>query len=216
MKKLFVIIVSFVFSAAASAQQNTRWGVVVGMNSSELTSSRYFDSRIGFHLGVKAEIGLPQITQGAYLETAILLSLKGEKMSDEFDGEEVDGNSGVKINPYYLEVPVHIGYRYALNKNFNLFGSFGPYFAYGLFGKIKVNGIGDDGYSYHIKTDVFGSDTMKHFDFGLGGRIGAEFNNKIQLSVGYDYGLTKPFSSDNASVYGKYNKNLSISVAYMY
>jgi len=57
---------------------------------------------------------------------------------------------------------------------------------------------------------------MKHFDFGLGGRIGAEFNNKIQLSVGYDYGLTKPFSSDNASVYGKYNKNLSISVAYMY
>ena len=211
MKKLFVIIVSFVFCAAASAQQNTRWGVIVGMNSSELTSSRYLDSRIGFHLGVKAEIGLPQVSQGAYLETAMLLSLKGEKTSNEFDGDE-----GIKVNPYYLEIPVHIGYRYALSKNFNLFGSFGPYFAYGLFGKIKADVIGPKGNGYEVKTDAFGSNTMKHFDFGLGGRIGAEFNNKIQLSVGYDYGLTKPFSSDNASVYGKYNKNLSISVAYMY
>jgi hypothetical protein len=211
MKKLFVIIVSFVFCAAASAQQKTRWGVVIGMNSSELTSSWSFDSRIGFHLGVKAEIGLPQVTQGAYLETAMLLSLKGEKTSTDFDGDEA-----IKVNPYYLEIPVHIGYRYALNKNFNLFGSFGPYFAYGLFGKIKADVIGPKGNGYEVKTDAFGSNTMKHFDFGLGGRIGAEFNNKIQLSVGYDYGLTKPFSSDNASVYGKYNRNLSISVAYMY
>ena len=43
----------------------------------------------------------------------------------------------IKFNPYYLEVPVRVGYKYAVNDDFSLFGSVGPYMAVGLFGKMQ-------------------------------------------------------------------------------
>ena len=85
-----------------------------------------FDSKIGFHAGVKAEVGLPQISEGVYLDMGALLTLKGAK---------IDGGSAasIKFNPYYLEIPVHIGYKYAVNENFAIFGNAGPYLAIGPF-----------------------------------------------------------------------------------
>ena len=59
---------------------------------------------------------------GAYMDFAALLTLKGAK---------IDGGSlaSIKFNPYYLEVPVRVGYKYAVNEDFSLFGSVGPYMA---------------------------------------------------------------------------------------
>lgn len=76
------------------------------MNASKFSISG-LDSRIGFHAGVKAELGLPQVTEGAYMDFGALLTLKGAKL----DGGAA-GN--IKFNPYYLEIPVHIGYKYAV------------------------------------------------------------------------------------------------------
>ena len=43
-----------------NAQDNLKWGVMAGMNVSKYTITG-FDSRIGFHAGVKAELGLSLI-----------------------------------------------------------------------------------------------------------------------------------------------------------
>lgn len=162
MKKVLLLMAMLTIGLASiNAQDNLRWGATVGMNSSNFSITG-FDSKIGFHAGVKAEVGLPQISEGVYLDMGALLTLKGAK---------IDGGSAasIKFNPYYLEIPVHIGYKYAVNENFAIFGNAGPYLAIGLFGKAKAEGDILDEYEFDDNsTNVFGDDAMKRFDFGLG------------------------------------------------
>lgn len=206
MKKILALVAILAIGlGSVNAQDNLRWGVTAGMNVSNLKVSG-FDSRIGFHAGAKAELGLPQVTEGAYLDFGALLSLKGAK---------VDGGSlgSIKMNPCYLEIPVHIGYKYAVNDNFTLFANAGPYFGIGLFGKLKTTGtIKNELESLAGKSseNIFGDDGFKRFDFGLGLKAGMEFSKKYQLSIGYDFGLTE--TSDA----GTKNRNLMISLGLMF
>ena len=193
---------------SVNAQDNLKWGVMAGMNVSKYTITG-FDNRIGFHTGVKAELGLSQEASGAYMDFAALLTLKGAK---------IDGGSiaSIKFNPYYLEVPVHVGYKYAVNDDFALFGSVGPYIAVGLFGKAKakVDGniadLGELG-TNSASEDIFGDDGLKRFDFGLGLKAGVEFSKKYQVAISYDFGLI-----DVQKDLGMKNRNLMISLGYMF
>lgn len=92
MKKVLLLIAMLTVSLASiNAQGNLRWGATVGMNSSNFSITG-FDSKVGFHAGVKAEVGLPQFSDGLYLDMGALLTLKGAK---------VDGGSAatIKFNP---------------------------------------------------------------------------------------------------------------------
>lgn len=209
MKKVLLFFVLVAMSVVSvNAQDNLKWGVMAGMNVSKYTITG-FDSRIGFHAGVKAELGLSQEASGAYMDFAALLTLKGAK---------IDGGSiaSIKFNPYYLEVPVHVGYKYAVNDDFALFGNVGPYIAVGLFGKAKakVDGniadLGELG-TNSASEDIFGDDGLKRFDFGLGLKAGVEFSKKYQLAISYDFGLVEV-----AKDLGIKNRNLMISLGYMF
>ncbi|TGY02096.1 porin family protein [Bacteroides acidifaciens] len=209
MKKVLLFFVLVAMSVVSvNAQDNLKWGVMAGMNVSKYTITG-FDSRIGFHAGVKAELGLSQEASGAYMDFAALLTLKGAK---------IDGGSiaSIKFNPYYLEVPVHVGYKYAVNDDFALFGNVGPYIAVGLFGKAKakVDGniadLGELG-TNSASEDIFGDDGLKRFDFGLGLKAGVEFSKKYQLAISYDFGLVEV-----AKDLGMKNRNLMISLGYMF
>lgn len=171
------------------------------MNSSNFSITG-FDSKVGFHAGVKAEVGLPQVSDGVYLDLGALLTLKGAK---------IDGGSAasIKFNPYYLEVPVHIGYKYAVNENFAIFGNAGPYLAVGLFGKAKVEGeLVDELDVESNSTNVFGDDAMNRFDLGIGLKAGVEFNQKFQIAIGYDWGMI-----ENIKDSGNKNRNLMLSLS---
>ena len=200
MKKILVLFaLTAIAMVSVNAQDNLKWGVMAGMNVSKYTFTG-FDNRVGFHAGVKAELGLSQEASGAYMDFAALLTLKGAK---------IDGGSiaTVKFNPYYLEIPVHVGYKYAVNENFALFGSVGPYLAVGLFGKAKLsigNAIGD-------WADIEGMDGFKRYDLGLGLKAGVEFNKKYQVALSYDFGLI-----DVQKDLGMKNRNLMISLGYMF
>ncbi len=143
------------------------------------------------------------------MDFAALLTLKGAK---------IDGGSiaSIKFNPYYLEVPVHVGYKYAVNDDFALFGNVGPYIAVGLFGKAKakVDGniadLGELG-TNSASEDIFGNDGLKRFDFGLGLKAGVEFSKKYQFAISYDFGLVEV-----AKDLGMKNRNLMISLGYMF
>jgi hypothetical protein len=206
MKKILALVAILAIGLGSiNAQDNLRWGVTAGMNVSNIKVSG-FDSRVGFHAGVKAELGLPQVTEGAYMDFGALLSLKGAK---------VDGGAlgSIKLNPCYLEIPVHIGYKYAVSDNFTLFANAGPYIGIGLFGKLKTTGEIKNELESSVGTsseNIFGDDGFKRFDFGLGLKAGMEFSQKYQISIGYDFGLTE--TSDA----GTKNRNLMISLGFMF
>lgn len=205
MKRLFIILsVVFILSnVVANAQEGLKWGVMAGMNSSNFSTDGS-DSKVGFHVGVKTEKYLPQIAQGVYFDMAALLSLKGAKVNG--------GDASLKFNPYYLEIPIHMGYKYDVNENFAIFGNFGPYFAVGLFGKMKATGdlIEESGLTrLHDSAKVFGYYGIDRFDFGLGLKAGVEFCLKYQISIGYDWGLI-----DNIDNSSNKNRNLMLSLGY--
>ncbi|MEL5892106.1 porin family protein [Bacteroides sp. GD17] len=203
MKKFFVLFVLLMTGVIGiHAQEGLKWGAMAGMNSSDFSTDG-FSSKVGFHVGIKAEKELSQIAQGVYLDMAALLSLKGAQVNGD--------DASLKFNPYYLEIPIHMGYKYAVNDNIAVFGNFGPYFAVGLFGKVKATGYLIDESNIHDSAKVFGDDAMKRFDFGLGLKAGVEFCQKYQFSIGYDWGLI-----DNVENGGNKNRNLMLSLGYFF
>ena len=203
MKKILALVAILAIGfGSINAQENFKWGVTAGVNVSSLNVTG-MDSKVGFHAGVKAEVGLPQVTEGAYMEFGTLLTLKGAKI-------EVGSVLNAKISPYYLEFPIHVGYKYPVNEDFTLFFNAGPYVAIGLFGKMTAGGDIVDGDSESV--DAFSEEGgLKRFDLGLGVKAGMEFNQKLQVSVGYDFGLAKV---ENES--GLKNRNFMISLGVLF
>lgn len=210
MKKVLILFALVAISmVSVNAQDNLKWGLMAGMNVSKYTFTG-FDNRVGFHAGVKAELGLSQKeTSGAYMDFAALLTLKGSKI----DGGAI---ASLTFNPFYLEVPIHVGYKYAVNDDFSLFGSVGPYVAVGLFGNMKAK-MGSDlaglagSDENSVSEKIFGDDGIERFDFGLGLKAGVEFSKKYQVSLSYDFGLVEVQKE-----LGLKNRNLMISLGYMF
>ena len=223
MKKILLFIAVMAMGlGSVNAQDNLKWGVVAGMNVSKMSTAG-LDNKIGYHVGVRAELGLPQVANGLYLDAAALISAKGAKT-------DAGDLGGINVNATYLEIPIHVGYKYAVNDNFNVFGSFGPYVGIGLFGKTKVDELDYDSSHELVNTsykyNTFG-DGYKRFDMGLGLNVGVEIQQKYRISLGYDFGLLKAFdaaSENNGDdeemeinlASGAKNRNLTISVAYMF
>lgn len=100
------------------------------------------------------------------------------------DGGEGNGD---RVNLNYLQLPAHIAYKYELAPNVKLVAGIGPYLAYGVSGELKYKAIGD--YEAY-EVNAFEDGAYKSFDFGLGLGAGIEVN-RINIRIGYDYGLTK-------------------------
>ena len=173
--------------------------VVAGLNIADISK---YDSRIGFHVGVRGKYDFPAEYSGAYANAAALISLKGGQL-------DYGDILNVNVDEYYLEIPVHIGYKHTFNDKFALFGEFGPYFGIGLFGKLKLESEGES-----LSVDTFSEKGgVKRFDMGLGFRIGTEINKLVSISIGYDFGLVNTNNDDN----GKFkNSNLTLSIGYKF
>ena len=78
----------------------------------------------------------------------------------------------------------------------------GPYLACGIAGKYKIAGV---------KSDFFGDDAAKRFDFGLGMGVAYEIN-KFFIDLTGEFGLTKIADGDDAPK----NMNFSIGVGYKF
>ncbi len=193
MKKLSVLFAAIVACVMSLSAQGTFVPeITVGMNVATVNQDGV-TSRIGFHAGVRGDYYFSG-QDGAYLNAGLLLSLKGYKVEADWFDETVKET----LNPYYLELPIHFGYKYSITDNVAVFADFGPYFAVGLFGKTE-------GY------DVFGDDGIKRFDMGLGLRGGVEFNNKFNVSLGYDWGMLDIIDEVKVK-----NRNFMLSLGYKF
>ena len=210
MKKFLPLFsVALMVSAAVSAQ-SLRYGITGAMNVSnyaiEIGGVEYSpDSRIGFNAGFRMEMDAPFITDGVYFDSELVLSSRGTKIKAVVNEADVDLTS----RPYYLEMPIHIGYSMPVGSNFNVYASFGPYLALGIFGTERLSS-GD----ISSKPDTFSNDNLKRFDFGLGIRAGVAMFDHYRIYLGYDWGLVNiAQDSTNDKIN---NRNFYVGMAYMF
>lgn len=224
MKKiLLTMLLASAFCMAGKAQ-DFRVGVTGGYN---LSAPSAYDSQSGFHVGLKGELGLPQAAKGLYLDFGLLLSSHGWKSAGYYYNgdyarsvEQTPGTSssgyasGWKCTPYYLNIPVHIGYKFATGRNVSLFVNAGPYFNIGLFGKATETITSDKGEVTAKKTtdNVFSDKMQERFDWGLGFRAGVEIVRHIQLGIGYDWGMKNIYKSGTECK----NRTFTASCAYLF
>ena len=211
-KHLFVCL--FAFAAICANAQEIKYGVTAGINFNSLSSNSN-DARTGFHAGLKTEI---DFNEKLYVNAGLMLTSKpwGDLGITTPAWNKTDFWNAT---PYYLEIPVHVGYKLPVAKNVKIFAEAGPYMAIGLFGSGKYTEKQyDEGFKNLIESkthdleDPFKHNYQKRFDWGLGGNIGVELFNHYQLSVGYDWGL-KEILGKNTSMK---NKTFMISASYLF
>lgn len=198
-KIYFVLFIGLITSMSMFAQLPVSLGVKAGMNLSEIQKFND-DVKVGFNVGVTAELGLPS---NFYLMSGLELTTKGTKGKNII----VDASgfmAKATYNAMYLQLPIHAGYKLDIAPGIKLVFRAGPYLAYGIGGKVKWD-------IKNIEDEDFFNDNTNRFDFGIGGAVGVEFINKISVSLGADQGLTKVFKETKTK-----NRAAYISVGYKF
>ena len=193
MKKGLIFVLFALVSIVSYSQIS--WNAKVGMNMSNFTGDMDTDMKIGFNVGVGMEY---QFSDMWSIQPSLMFTQKGAKQDE------------VKMNPMYLEIPVLAAARFAIADNQNIVVKAGPYFAFGVAGKVKV---GDE------KGDFFGDGDDqyggKRFDCGIGVGVAYEIG-KFFVGLDGEFGFTNvvDFKSDNVS--NPKNMNFSIGVGYKF
>jgi hypothetical protein len=114
---------------------------------------------------------------------------------------------GGKIALDYLEVPIYGIYNYGINKTSAVYGGLGPFFSYGIGGKVSGSGF---------STPSFGENNggYKRFDAGIGFLVGYQYQNFL-FSLNYDLGLANTAypSTDISSKTRSFGINVAYSIS---
>lgn len=235
MKKIFALALAAIMcaSSAKALEYIPESGFTVqglfGMNISnfrhpDAAFDGLTDPKAGFNLGVRGEYMLPSC-YGVFVNLGVNYTMKGAKM-DVAASLPDDYSCTVKYRPCYIEIPLHVGYRFNVLDNLGVFADFGPYFAIGVNGKEKFEFDGDAVEDYSTKffrNSKMDLGEIQRYDFGLGFRVGAEYANHHSLNFSFDWGLTdmyrdsyrREFFEKNGFELGKL-KNFNAGITYGY
>lgn len=120
---LTIVIAVLCVCGNINAQPSFRRAVTAGISTSH---PKEFDRFMGGEIGVKGECVFPK---NFYLSTALSIANRGWNMPVYDLGENLHK---WECDVYYLEVPISVGYKYALSNTSDLFCELGPYLALGL------------------------------------------------------------------------------------
>lgn len=198
MKKLFITALAVSLAANAFAIDNEpEPGMSVqvsgGMTISSLPGApkdAELGAKVGGTLAVKGQYMLPGAL-GTYINAAAAWTMKGAHNGSYKTPVPPKGdlvNSTYNWETHYIQIPIHVGYRYNLSDKLGVYAEFGPYFSLGLSGKQKVK-VDVDGYRDLSSSESL-FDEVQRTDFGLGFLIGGEFENHYSLNLGFDWGIT--------------------------
>lgn len=231
MKKKNQLLKAFMVAAAVSisgaAMSQVEIGIRAGANFSNATIKDANDNKTdtklnpGFHAGVTFDI---PVADEFYVQPGALFSTKGFKTDDNYYDI---ANVSSKTTPYYVEVPVNFLYKPELGTGKLLLGA-GPYVAYGLGGKWKIDGnagsyTGSTEGDLEFKNDrndgsndkaIYG----KPFDAGANLLFGYEFANKLSFQLNGQLGLLNiaPKNDGNKPDEKMKNSGFGISVGYKF
>lgn len=210
MKKFLIAAVALVMSGSAFAIDNEPEEGVTAQFNLGLTVSNIKDmptnAKPGGTMGFKLEYMLPK-AHGTYINAGVDWIMRGAKkdgiISVGLDPTQYEYT--VKTNAHYLEIPIHVGFKYNIIPELGVFGELGPYFAIGVGGKVKTefdqDGLRDLESSY--KTFKKSQSGFQRWDAGLGFRVGAEYNQHYSLALGCDWGFTDMYTNDFREAWAK-------------
>lgn len=197
--KVFVTAAVLLFSVNSYALLPVSLGIKGGVNLSNVGGDLdHTSSKVGFNAGLIVDIDLPVTSLG--ITTGIEFTTKGTKIDKK---HLIDTDEDAKFNAMYLQLPVHANYKLSVAPATKVVFHAGPYFAYGIGGKTKIDGD---------KYDTFDDDGFKKFDFGLGIGAGVQIW-KFGVDLGWDFGLTDVSDMSDVSVK---NRNGYLSVSYRF
>ena len=159
-------------------QSNLKWNVNAGIGMSNWygDDTDGTDAKFAYKVGIGLEVPFANTNIWSFQTGLNFISkgVKGDGVTDAWDVVDVT------INQLYLELPLMVGARIHTASNFDLLFKGGPYLAYGVGGKTKIDGVSE-------KADTFGDDGLKRFDAGLGLGVAFEFGNIV---VGVETGTS--------------------------
>lgn len=149
MKKVILLAVLAAGMMLTTKAQENGFGIRGGLNISNaggdfknyLKDNELGDkkSRVGFNLGVIYDYGF---SEHFYLQPGLYFTTKGAKAKYSYSEKEEDYSwseeTKYKINLSYLEIPILASYRIALGDNVKWHINAGPYIAFGIGGKFKI------------------------------------------------------------------------------
>ncbi|MCQ2293661.1 MAG: PorT family protein [Bacteroidaceae bacterium] len=231
-KVLLAALALFTFTSAMAINNEPKpgltWQGQVGMNISNLRDSHY-NAKPGANVGFYGQYMLEK-AHGTYIFAGLNYGMKGGKVTyDVLDGPFLGANIDEKINLHYLNIPIHIGFQYNIIPELGVFADFGPYLGVAPGGRKVIDYTQDiyEDYHYNIlkhhdKGEYTDGPGIQRFDWGLGLRFGAEYNQHYSLNVGLDWGLTDilrdSYRSQNALLHLPEYKtfNASITLGYRF
>lgn len=197
MKRLILAAVAVIMALGASAQvtfwdssrpaQRLELGVRAGIDISSIGADDIFGikSKIGFFGGVSADF---RIVNSFAINSGLFFAQKGYKTRLDFaaeSGHEIDFHATAN----FIEIPVYASYRIAPDEDnsFQIFA--GPYFDFGVYGKMKAKGQ-LAGSEIEPSTDLFkGDNGYRRFQMGIG--VGGTYTyQRVTLSASYQWGIT--------------------------
>ncbi len=211
MKAIFksLSVVVLLLAGVTMSAQNLTYEVTAGVGFSKYTMTEFLGMDLkgtGFRVGAVAECPIPQV-ENLYASAGAIISLENAKVS-------LGDYSSTSMNPFFLNIPIHVGYKYTLTDQIGIFGEVGPYAGIGLFGKSVYTGEDYDGTKYTEKEDVFGDDgALSRFQFGLGVKVGVVVNEKYKVHFGWDCNLLNSDSTGETKVT---HNNAYLGVSYMF
>lgn len=219
MKRHLLFYLLCLIPALSAAQ--VRFGVKGGLNvASQPVVSTNFASgfaanqqpRVAWHLGGIARIGLGE---HFFLQPELLFTSKGMVYETKYLAADPNDpllrNATTSETPAYIELPVNIGGKIALNNTVSLFGMVGPYVAYGVSGKMTTHIVGGTPMTNDIQW-LGSRKTFERFDYGLNAGLGAEIRNFL-VSVQYSRGFAN-VRPENYAIRAN-NQVFSLSAGYL-
>jgi opacity protein-like surface antigen len=202
MKKVLLIVVVTLLGLGNVSAQEVKLGAKLGLNLSSLRSDMDFDSKIGFNLGVFAEINL---SDKLIFQPELLYSTQGASFEQSFDSNSFKVTNSVD----YLNIPLIL--KYGVTDK--LFLEFGPQLGFLLSGESKYE-------------ETFGGETtsetedIKEFtnsiDFGLNFGVSFDIAENIMIAARYNLGLSNIIDEEDSDDEKLQNSVFSLSLGYRF
>ena len=196
MKKFYFILVAAAMFVAVDAK--AQLGVGVGYNLLNTTTTVADESESsslnGFYIEAEYNFNLLDEQWGALgIQPGIRYTFAGESEKAELYGEKVR----LSVAEHYLDIPVQVKYGYeVISSKLNINAFAGPVFSIGLASIVK--GSMDDSV---VKANAYKDSDYGRFDLKIGVGVGVDLFEKLNVKVGYNFGLLNRYTGEQIDEY---------------
>lgn len=196
MKKFYFILVAAAMFVAVDAK--AQLGVGVGYNLLNTTTTVADESESsslnGFYIETEYNFNLLDEQWGTLgIQPGIRYTFAGESEKAELYGEKVR----LSVAEHYLDIPVQVKYGYeVISSKLNINAFAGPIFSIGLASIVKAST--DDSV---VKANAYKDSDYDRFDLKLGIGVGVDLFEKLNVKVGYNFGLLNRYTGEQIDEY---------------